>query len=104
MTNQINKVGESKTYSTYNQLMELGFNVTLSSKFQYSYNEDDSYLSISVEECEGRLTELWNAAGGLEMVLARKGGSNSCMIEVRQHRDYADFISGKVWLEYYNSL
>lgn len=104
MTTQINKVEESKTYSIYNKLMQLGFNVTLSSMFQYSYNKDNRYLSIAVCECEDRLTQLWDETDGLEMILARNATSSDCHIEVRQHRDYADFVKENIWAEYWNVI
>lgn len=104
MTTQINNVTDSKTYQVYNQLLELGFNATLSSMFAYNYDKDNRYPSITVREADERLNELYEATREMEVLLTKYVKENNPCFEIRKHRDYAEFVSENVWNEYHSSL
>jgi hypothetical protein len=102
-TNVIN-VKESKTYQVFTNLVNLGFDASISSMFAHSYDKDNRYLSISVKNAETRLPELWNVADGLEIILSKYVNEDNTRFELRKEREFAEFISENVWMDYYNSV
>lgn len=100
MINQINNVTDSKTYQVYKQLLNLGFKVTLTSMFAYSYDKDNRYLSITVREAAGRLNELYEATKEMEVLLTKYVNEKNPSFEIRKHRDSAEFIPENIWYNY----
>lgn len=106
MKTNVNNVKESKTYQAYTNLLKLGFDASISSAFAYSYDKDNRYLSISVKGAENRLPELWlwNAVNGLEIVLSKHVDETNTRFELRKEREFAEFVSENVWMEYCNTI
>lgn len=104
MKTLVNNVKESQTYSLYTKLVELGFEAKLSSVFNFSYDKDNRYLSVTVKNADSRLNELYEATKGFEVVLSKYVKESLPCFEIRRERDFAEFVEEKNWLEYYNSI
>lgn len=97
------KVITSNTYKLFDKLLEAGFNVVLTSAFQYAYDKDNNYLSITVRGCEDRLNELYGLSNGFDILVVKYADENKVSFEIRKPHDFAEFITESEWREYYNS-
>lgn len=101
MQNQIINITQSETYSIYQELAMLGFNVTLNCSFAFNYDQNNKYLSILVKDAESRIVDLYNTTKDMEVVLAKIATENKPCFEIRKHREYADFVKEDTWLDFY---
>jgi hypothetical protein len=100
MTTQLKNVEQSKTFAVYQSLLAAGFKAKIYSMFQYSYNKNNRFLCILVEEAENNTLKLWNMCSGMEIVLATNAYESRTIFEVRKHRHSAEFITEANWLAY----
>lgn len=100
----VSKVKGSKTFEMFNKLIELGFEAKLHSSFAYYYEKNNNYLSILIKNANEKTSELWDLCKDFELIIVKVNSEIDTRIEVRKNINFAEFVSDKVWDEYYNSL